>query len=491
MTIRTGTGTGTANANGTKPATGAGAGAAEGVAAGAAAGAGAPAAPGVAAGAVLRRDALHGSLGSPAMGSINFLNEVMGRFPDAISFAPGAPHTSFFAEIDTARHTARYLRHLEEERGLGREQAERLLYQYGPSRGLINGLVADALRTDQGIDVPPESLVITVGCQEAMLLALRALVASPADLVAVVNPCFVGLSGAASVLGVDLVPVDDTEEDTGGTGGTEGGIDFAQLDEVCRAARRAGRRIRALYAAPDFSNPSGGFMSLEARHRLLAVAEREDFLVLEDNAYAFTAEQPGALPPLKALPGGERVVHLGTFAKVCMPGARVGYVVADQPVRDASGRTGLLADELATLKSMVTVNTSPLSQAVIGGILLEHGGSLASVVRAKAELYQRNLRLLLDALDRGLGPGTGAPAGVSWNRPRGGFFVRVRLPVAADERLLERSAREFGVLWTPMSHFYLGDGGDRELRLACSYLDPDTIEEGVVRLTRFLHAVCP
>ncbi|MEV7679131.1 PLP-dependent aminotransferase family protein [Streptomyces sp. NPDC088341] len=480
MTIRTGT----AHANGTanEPASGAGA--------GVAAGAGAGAAPG----AVLRRDALHGSLGSPAMGSINFLNEVMGRFPEAISFAPGAPHTSFFAEIDTARHTARYLRHLEEERGLKPEQAERLLYQYGPSRGLINGLVADALRTDQGIDVPPESLVITVGCQEAMLLALRALVASPADLVAVVNPCFVGLSGAASVLGVDLVPVDDTEEDadgTGGTGGTEGGIDFAQLDEVCRAARRAGRRIRALYAAPDFSNPSGGFMSLEARHRLLAVAEREDFLVLEDNAYAFTAEQPGALPPLKALPGGERVVHLGTFAKVCMPGARVGYVVADQPVRDASGRTGLLADELATLKSMVTVNTSPLSQAVIGGILLEHGGSLASVVRAKAELYQRNLRLLLDALDRGLGPGTGAPAGVSWNRPRGGFFVRVRLPVAADERLLERSAREFGVLWTPMSHFYLGDGGDRQLRLACSYLDPDTIEEGVVRLTRFLHAVCP
>ncbi|WP_405985390.1 PLP-dependent aminotransferase family protein [Streptomyces sp. NBC_00872] len=488
MTIRTGTAN--EKANGTRPATGAGAPAAAGAGVGAGAAAGA--------GAVLRRDALHGSLGSPAMGSINFLNEVMGRFPDAISFAPGAPHTSFFAEIDTARHTARYLRHLEEERGLKPEQAERLLYQYGPSRGLINGLVADALRTDQGIDVPPESLVITVGCQEAMLLALRALVASPADLVAVVNPCFVGLSGAASVLGVDLVPVDDTEEDTGGAdgtggtgGGTEGGIDFAQLDEVCRAARRAGRRIRALYAAPDFSNPSGGFMSLEARHRLLAVAEREDFLVLEDNAYAFTAEQPGALPPLKALPGGERVVHLGTFAKVCMPGARVGYVVADQPVRDASGRTGLLADELATLKSMVTVNTSPLSQAVIGGILLEHGGSLASVVRAKAELYQRNLRLLLDALDRGLGPGTGAPAGVSWNRPRGGFFVRVRLPVAADERLLERSAREFGVLWTPMSHFYLGDGGDRQLRLACSYLDPDTIEEGIVRLTRFLHAVCP
>ncbi|MFD9726098.1 PLP-dependent aminotransferase family protein [Streptomyces sp. NPDC059072] len=432
-------------------------------------------------GKVLERESLHSSLDSPVMGSINFLNEVMGRFPDAISFAPGAPHTAFFDEIDIPRHLARYRRHLEEERGLTSAQVDRLLYQYGPSRGLINGLVAQALRADQGIDVPEDSVVVTVGCQEAILLVLRALFTSPRDLLAVVNPCFVGLSGAANLLGIDTVPVDDTEE----------GLDFAQLDEVCRRARESGSRIRAMYVAPDFSNPSGSRLGLEARHRLLATAEREDFLLLEDNAYAFTTTDESSLPPLKALPGGERVVHLGTFAKTCMPGARVGYVVADQPVRRASGGTGLLADELATVKSMVTVNTSPISQAVIGGILLEHRGSVAEAARAKGELYQRNLRVLLDALDRHLGAGTGTPAGVSWNRPSGGFFVRLRLTVPADEPLLQRSAEEFGVLWTPMSHFYIGSGGDHQLRLACSYLDPEQIEEGVRRLARFLRAVCP
>ncbi|MFD8638337.1 aminotransferase class I/II-fold pyridoxal phosphate-dependent enzyme, partial [Streptomyces sp. NPDC059656] len=322
-------------------------------------------------GKVLERESLHSSLDSPVMGSINFLNEVMGRFPDAISFAPGAPHTAFFDEIDIPRHLARYRRYLEEERGLTSAQVDRLLYQYGPSRGLINELVAQALRADQGIDVPEESVVVTVGCQEAILLVLRALFTSPRDLLAVVNPCFVGLSGAANLLGIDTVPVDDTEE----------GLDFAQLDEVCRQARESGSPIRAMYVAPDFSNPSGSRLGLEARHRLLATAEREDFLLLEDNAYAFTTTDEASLPPLKALPGGERVVHLGTFAKTCMPGARVGYVVADQPVRRASGGTGLLADELATVKSMVTVNTSPISQAVIGGILLEHRGSVAEAAR--------------------------------------------------------------------------------------------------------------
>ncbi|WP_325118689.1 hypothetical protein [Streptomyces sp. GMR22] len=78
------------------------------------------------------------------------------------------------------------------------------------------------------------------------------------------------------------------------------------------------------------------------------------------------------------------------------------------------------------------------------------------------------------------------PAGVSWNRPAGGFFVRLRLPVRVDAALLEVSASKYGVLWTPMSQFYLDDSGDNELRLSCSYLDPAHIEEGTVRLARFI-----
>jgi (S)-3,5-dihydroxyphenylglycine transaminase len=222
-------------------------------------------------------------------------------------------------------------------------------------------------------------------------------------------------------------------------------------------------------------------MSLECRRQLLKTAEREDLLVLEDNTYGFTAEQGRELPSLKALDTGRRVIHIGTFAKVCFPGARVGYVVADQPL---AGQDRLLADELAALKTAVTVNTSPLSQAVIGGMLLEHGGSLAKLSRGKAELYRRNLAQLVNTLDRTL---TGrVPPGVGWSRPSGGFFVRMHLPVPADVELLEISAAEYGVLWTPMAQFYLDGRGDSQLRLSCSYLDPDQIETGVQRLATFL-----
>ena len=414
----------------------------------------------------IEEESLHPALRDPVLGSLGFLNEVMSRYPNAISFAPGAPHPSFLTGIDIQRYTDRYLDHLREE-GRTTDQARRLLHEYGPARGLINSIVCDALSRDQGIDTDPRSVVITVGAQEGMLLVLRALFQS-GDVLAVANPCFVGMTGAARLLDIERVAISETEE----------GIDLPALAAACRQARRAGKRLRACYVAPDFSNPGGGRMTRGGRQELLALAETEDFFLLEDNAYAFTAAAETRLPPLKAMDLAGRVIHIGTFAKVCFPGARVGYVVADQRV----GHGKLLADELAAIKTMVTVNTSPLCQAVIAGMLLEHGRSLVRLTQQKAELYQRNLHHLIDTLDSCLD----RSGQVSWNRPDGGFFVRMRIPVPANAELLERSASKYGVLWTPMEQFYLDGGGERQLRLSCSYLDPDQIDTGVQRLVEFL-----
>ncbi len=417
---------------------------------------------------------LHPALRDPILNVPVFHTEVMGKYPDAISFAPGAPNLTFARDFDPGHYIDRYLRHLRDEQGLSQQQARNRLYEYGPSRGLINDLVADALRRDQDIDVAGDALVITVGAQEGMNLVLHALLPGPNDLLAVVHPCFIGISGAARLHGTELVPVGETEH----------GLHIDRLVDVCRAARARGRRIRALYLSPDFSNPSGTVLDLPARQRLLRVAGEHDILLIEDNTYGFTAAPEARLPSLKELDRDRQVIAIGTFAKVCLPGARVGFVIADQPVTMPDGTVRLLAGELAKIKGVITLNTPATSQAVVAGMLLEHGGSITETGRAKAELYRRNLELLLAALRRRLG--SGSTHGVTWNQPTGGFFVRMRLPVTADARLLEVCAEKFGVLWTPMSQFYLDGTGTNEIRLSCSYLEPAEIEEGVARLSDFL-----
>lgn len=417
----------------------------------------------------MRRADLHRSVSDPASTSMNFLNEVAGRYPDAISLAAGRPHEGFSEVADVTRHLDRYVRHLREQ---GRSPAEvrRALLQYGPTNGQIGGLVADLLATDEGITVPPAAIAVTVGAQEAMVIAVRGLCAGPDDVLLAPDPCYVGITGAARILGVDVVPVPETGD----------GLDPAAVAATAARVRAEGRRPRALYVVPNFSNPSGVSLSTATRRRLLAVAAEQDLLILEDDPYGLFGRDDGVRPSLKALDTGRQVIYIGSFAKSVFPGARVGFLVADQPVVDADGRRTLLAEELSAVKSMLTVNTSPIAQAVIGGVLLEAGGSLRAANRDKIAFYRENLATLLAALDRW------APPGVRWNVPDGGFFAVLDVPVRADEALLEVSAREYGVLWTPMLFFYAGGGGDRALRLSASWLDPPAVEEGVRRLSRLL-----
>lgn len=425
---------------------------------------------------ILSKRDLHHSLSDPSLATITFLNEIMLRHPDAISFAPGAPNPTFFDDLDVSKAIDRYIDYLMQKRGLTLAQSRRQIYQYGPSQGQINELVAQSLSLDHGIRVSPEEIVITVGCQEAVLLAIRALCATTNDVLAIINPRFVGIAGAAQVLDIETAAVTESDD----------AVDLKGLQIICNAARRDGKRVKALYVAPDFSNPSGMVLDLNARQALLKVAQDEDLLVLEDNAYGFTADPASALPTLKTLDKDSRVIYLGTFSKICLPGVRVGFVVADQAVRDCAGDVRPLAQELASLKNMITLNTSPVAQAIVGGLLLEHGCSLTSVGREKSTLYQQNLKRLLGALERHVGSSNRGQSRITWNTPRGGFYVTMSLPVQADNRLLEISVSQYGVLWTPMSNFYVGHAGDNQIRLSCSYLTPDNIEEGVRRLASFL-----
>ncbi|NUR59927.1 MAG: PLP-dependent aminotransferase family protein [Catenulispora sp.] len=407
---------------------------------------------------------------------MNLLNEIAQHHPGAVSFAAGRPYEGFFALEDVHRYLDTFCEHLAADRGLSDEEVRRTLFQYGRTNGVINDLVAAHLAVDEGIDADPESIVVTVGCQEAMFLVLRALRRDERDVALAISPTYVGFGGAAQLADMRVLPVRSGPE----------GIDLADLAAVAGFARHAGFRPRACYLIPDFANPLGVSLSLQQRRRLLEAAAELDILLLEDNPYGLFPAAGERLPTLKSLDTGRRVVYFGSFAKTVLPGARVGYVVADQPVLGPDCRLGVLADELSKIKSMLTVNTSPVAQAVVAGRLLEHGGSLVAANVRESALYARNLGLVLDGLARRF-PAE-ARTGVSWNAPDGGFFVVVTVPFATTDALLEESARRYGVLWTPMHHFYTSREATCQLRLAGSLLEPEQIDEGLDRLAAFIRA---
>ncbi len=416
-------------------------------------------------------ESLHGSLTDPAISSMNLLNELIDEYPVAISMAAGRPYEEFFDVRLIHEYIDAYCDHLRHDRKLDEAGVTRTLFQYGTTKGVIGDLIARNLAEDEDIDAAPESVVVTVGAQEAMFLVLRTLRSDERDVLLAPAPTYVGLTGAALLTDTPVWPVRSTEN----------GVDPDDLVLQLKRADEQGKRIRACYVTPNFANPTGTSMDLPARHRLLEVAEAGGILLLEDNAYGLFGSE--RLPTLKALDRSGTVVYIGSFAKTGMPGARVGYVVADQHV--AGG--GLLADQLSKLKGMLTVNTSPIAQAVIAGKLLLNDFSLSKANAREIAIYQRNLQHTFGELTRTLG---GCPE-VSWNTPTGGFFVTVTVPFVVDDELLTHAARDHGVLFTPMHHFYGGKEGFNQLRLSISLLTPELIEEAVSRLAALITARLP
>lgn len=420
---------------------------------------------------------LQPNLLDPALDTMNFLNEVVMAYPTAISFAPGRPVESFFDVERELSEVARFVSHYQNVANKDRTATFNMLGQYGRTNGIINDLVARHLSLDEGIEVDPKAISVTVGCQEAMAMLLMALFRPGEDVLLVSDPSYVGITGTARILGVELQPVPMRDGD----------LFPEDVAAAIAQVRAKGKTPRAFYHIPDFNNPLGSSMSLHNRRALLEMVkhESEDFLIFEDNPYGMFVYDGDRAPTLKSLDDHGRVVYMGTFAKTLFPGLRLGYVVADQEVMGAHGPT-LLAEELSKVKSFLTVNTSQILQAVAGGILLQQGGSLARLIQPKVEFYKANRDCMIARLEAET-KALGLPDGlIRWNRPKGGFFLTVDLPFTFDESDTRACAGEFGAIVCPMSIFSLRPGHEKQIRLSFSYVNPEQIEKGIANLARYL-----
>lgn len=150
---------------------------------------------------------MHTCLDDPLMESMNFLNEVANRYPRAISFAPGRPYENLFNIEQVHAYMRRFADYLREVKGYTQPEVRRAFFQYGRTKGIIHELIAACLQRDEGIVTDPESVIVTVGTQEALFLALRALRADERDALLVINPAYVGVSGAARLVDMLTIPV--------------------------------------------------------------------------------------------------------------------------------------------------------------------------------------------------------------------------------------------------------------------------------------------
>jgi (S)-3,5-dihydroxyphenylglycine transaminase len=421
-------------------------------------------------------DNLNKGLNSSKLSVMNFLNEITGRYPNAISFAPGRPLEDYFNVEKAFTYVNQYVEYMNTY-----NHCYSSLGQYGNTKGLIGDVICQLIANDEGIIVGQENVLVTVGCQEAICLSLLAFASNPGDVVLVEDPAYVGLVGAAQVFGVEVVGVPTNEN----------GIVVEMLHSIIAKLKKINKIPRLLYVSPDFSNPTGFTSNLQRRIELLNVTRELGLIVLEDNAYSYFFYNDIRVSCLKSLPCSEHVIYLGSFSKSIYPGVRIGFLVADQKVDMGSKCVRNLSDELSKIKSFLTVNSSPINQAIVGGLIIDQQYSLISYTKNLRSQLKSNRDAMLAALTACFPRKESWCESIEWNTPAGGFFITLKLPFNVSDSQLYSCAQKYGVIWTPMSYFYLDECVSNSIRLSFSYVNEIQIIEGIKRLSEFVKEMMP
>ena len=225
-----------------------------------------------------------------------------------------------------------------------------------------------------------------------------------------------------------------------------------------------------LYTIPTFQNPSGRSLSTERRRRIVEIARAHGLAVLEDDPYGLVRYEGATPPSLHELEGGKLVTYTSSFSKTAAPGLRVGYFV-------------LPIDTVAAFEQRaVSTYISPpfLAQATISEFI-ERGHFEPNLVRVCAELGARR-DAMMGALERSF------PAGSSWSRPEGGYFLWLELADGVSTGELQARAEPEGVAFVRGEDFFPRESnlGRSAARLAFSYETPERIVEGIERLATLL-----
>lgn len=259
-----------------------------------------------------------------------------------------------------------------------------------------------------------DCILTTAGAGHAQDLLIRTLLRA-GDCVVVETPGYGNLYQQLAFQGVTLLEVPRTR----------GGPDIPKLEALLLLHRPKCLFINSLY-----HNPTGSSLCRAVAERLLELARRENFLIIEEDVLGDL--QHASCTRLAALPHDDRVIYIASFSKTLSSALRVGYL---------SASTAIIA-QLASLKTLTGFGTSRFAEAVVATLLAN--GTYRKWVQRLRKRLNTEMAATLQVLED-----------EEWEVftvPAGGMFLWVR-PAEAHRSRLQACARRLGVLLSPGALF--------------------------------------
>ena len=286
----------------------------------------------------------------------------------------------------------------------------------------------------------------------ALMLSAQMLL-SPGDRVVIVTPVWPNVTEIPKILGAEIIraPL-----------GIAGGRWTLDLDRLLHLLTPGTRAL--VLGSPN--NPTGWTIGGDDLRAVFAHCRRLGIWIVTDDVYERLTYGSEAAPSLLPLAAPEdRLVSVNSFSKAwSMTGWRIGWLVAPPPF-------------IAELSKVIEYNTACVPVFVQAGALAalepEPGAAVVAALRGRLAASRS---LLLEGLRR--------HAAIEAPEADGAMYAFFRISGHADDMALAHALiEEVGLGLAPGSAF--GSEGDGWLRW-CFAASPQKIEDGLVRLARFL-----
>lgn len=303
-------------------------------------------------------------------------------------------------------------------------------------------IIAESLAERQ-IPVEAAQVLMTHGSSQALDLVARCLL-KPGDVVLVDDPGYPNLMFMLRFLGVEPIGVPRTPT----------GYDLAALEALVEA-----HKPKAFFTQPRLQSPTCSVAAVAHLHRLLQLADRHDFVLVENDIYADMDQSSRST--LASLDQLRRVVYVGSYSKTISPNLRVGYLLA---------RPDLLS-EFVQLKMIAGLTSSDIAERVSFGVITD----------GRWRKHLKSLRDRLGDAHRRVGRRLDSLGFELFHEPEAGMYLWARHPDLPDSAELSQAGTLDGIMLGPGQLFLVEPRTTGWLRFNVAFCDDE-------RLWRFLEA---
>ncbi len=323
-------------------------------------------------------------------------------------------------------------------------------WSYGAPEGIpeLRQALVDYLRQNRNLVCRPEQVIITAGAVQALSIAARALLSSPASVV-IEDPANKDVARIFSLAGGTIIPnaVD------------RHGLLTERLPQNANPA--------FIFVTPSHQFPIGGHLPVQRRVELVQYSRHTGSFIIEDDYDSEFRYQGFPISSLQGL-APDRVIYVGSFSKSLFPALRLGCLV----VPDS------LVDKCRDIKHLADMQCPALEQFAMTRFLCEghfarHIARMRKIYKAKRDLLLKELRSRFTQIEY-LGESTG-------------MHLVVRFPGKIFDQPFLDTCRKNGVIVYPVEEHARVKGNYRDhVILGYGHLNPALISEGVDRLAALL-----